>query len=137
VSNLVETIEVTSYGISLPNPYPWSIPEELPRNASTPALAASLVAFVGQGRLMGITVSNTKGSSQFIQVFDASSLPADAAVPIISIDIATVVAKAIAFDPGGRWMSRGCIVCNSSTQGSKTIGSADCLIDVQYIPQVI
>jgi hypothetical protein len=137
MSSTPETFEYQSYGLAVPNPYPWSIPEELPRNASTPALAASLVAFVGQGRLMGITVSNTKASSQFIQVFDATTLPADAAVPIISIDIATVIAKGISFDPGGRWMTRGCVICNSSTQGSKTIGSADCLIDVQYIPQVI
>ena len=46
-------------------------------------------------------------------------------------------AKGVAFTPGGRWFTIGCIVCNSSTQGSKTIGSADCLFDVQYIPQVI
>jgi hypothetical protein len=137
VSSTPETVEYQSYGLAVPNPYPWSIPEELPRNAFTPALAASLVAFTGQGRLMGFTVSSTRGSSQFIQVFDASSLPADTAVPLLSFDIATVVSKAVAFDPGGRWMSRGCVICNSSTQATKTIGSADCLIDVQYIPQVI
>jgi hypothetical protein len=132
-----ETFETESYGLSVPNPYPWGAPEELPNNASSPALAASIVAFVGMGRLLGFTVSNTKASGQFIQVFDATSLPADGAVPPISIDIATVTAKGVAFDPAGRWMTRGCVICNSSTQGSKTIGSADCLFDVQYIPQVI
>jgi hypothetical protein len=135
--NTPERFETQSYGLSVPQPYPWGVPEELPNNAASPALANSLVVFVGSGRLLGISVSNTKGSSQFIQVFDATSLPADGAVPIISIDIATVSAKAIAFDPSGRWMTRGCFICNSSTQGSKTIGSADCLFDAQYIPQVI
>jgi hypothetical protein len=129
--------DYAQYGLSVPQPYPFGIPEELPRNASNPALAASLVVFTGQGRLMGLTWSNTKASTQFIQVFDASTLPADTAVPIISIDTSASAAKGLSFTPGGRWFTRGCIVCNSSTQGTKTIGSADCLFDAQYIPQVI
>lgn len=137
MSNLVETFENQSYGLGTPQPYPFGLPEELPKSANTNALSASLVAFTGQGRLLAITVSSTKGSGQFIQLFDATTLPADTAVPIISIDIATVVAKVITFDPYGRWMLRGCVVCNSSTQGTKTIGAADCLFDVQYVPQVI
>lgn len=132
-----ETFETQSYGLGLPNPYPFGVPEGLPLSATTPALTASLAVFIGQGRLLGISVSNTKTSAQFIQVFDASSLPADNAVPLISVDIATVIAKAIAFDPYGRWFEQGCFVCNSSTQGTKTLGSADCLFDAQYIPQVI
>jgi hypothetical protein len=86
---------------------------------------------------MGFSVSNTKTGSQFVQVFDSSTLPADGAIPLISIDIATATAKTLSFTPGGRWFTRGCVVCNSSTQGSKTLGSADCLFDAQYIPQVI
>lgn len=138
MSNPTITYENTSVGLGYVQPYPFlGIPEELPRNAFTPAVANSLVAFTGQGRVLGISISSTRASSQFIQVFNASSVPADGAVPLISIDIATVVAKAIAFDPYGRWFTIGCVVCNSSTQGTKTIGSADCLFDVQYIPQVI
>ena len=38
---------------------------------------------------------------------------------------------------GGRWMDRGIVWTNSSTQGTKTIGAADCLFDTQYLPQVI
>ena len=132
-----ETFETQSYGLGFPQPYPFGMPEELPRNAFTPALAASLVAFTGQGRVLGISVSSTKGSAQFFQVFNANAVPANGAVPLLSIDIATVTAKGIAFTPGGRWFSVGCVVANSSTQGSLTIGSADCLFDVQYIPQVI
>jgi hypothetical protein len=114
-----------------------SWPEELPRNAATPALSSSIVAMVGSGRLVGFSVSNTKASAQFFQLFDLGALPADGAIPVLSIDIATVVAKSVNFGPDGRWMTRGIVICNSSTQGSKTIGSADCLFDVQYVPQVI
>lgn len=137
MSNPIETFPTTSVGRGFVNPYPWALPEELPRNAFTPALSNSLVAFTGQGRVLGISISSTKAAAQFIQVFNASTLPADGAVPILSIDIGSAVAKGIAFDPFGRWFTIGCIVCNSSTQGTKTIGSADTLFDVQYVPQVI
>jgi len=126
-----------SVGLGYGQPYTWSWPEELPRNAWTPALSSSLVAFTGQGRVMGFTVSSTRASSQFIQVFNLASLPADGAVPILSFDIATVVAKGVDFGAGGRWFTIGCVLCNSTTQGTKTLGAADTLFDVQYVPQVI
>ena len=135
--NFTEPFETQSYGLGYEQPYPFGIPEELPRNASSTALANSLVAFTGQGRVFGFSVTSTKASGQFIQVFNANSVPADGAIPLISIDIATVVAKSYMFTAAGRWFTIGCVLCNSSTQGSKTIASADCLFDVQYIPQVI
>lgn len=132
-----ETFETQSYGLGTPNPYPFGVPEELPRNAFTPALASSLVAFTGQGRLIGFTASSTRGTGQFVQLFNAYSLPSNGAIPLLSIDIASATAKGVAFDPYGRWMTIGCVIANSTTQGSLTIGSADCLFDVQYLPQVI
>ena len=132
-----ETFEYQSYGLPVPQPYPFGVPEELPRNAFSTALANSIVAFTGQGRLLGFSVTSTRASGQFIQLFNSTTIPADGAIPLISIDIATVVAKGVAWDPWGRWMTAGCVICNSTTQGSKTIGSADCLFDVQYVPQVI
>jgi hypothetical protein len=133
----IETFPAESYGLGVPQPYPYGIPEQLPRNAFSQALEASHVAFSGQGRVLGITATSTKNAGQFIQVFDATALPANGAIPLISVDIPTVTAKGIAFDPYGRWFDRGCVVANSTTQGSLTVGSADCLFDVQYIPQVI
>lgn len=138
MSNPTVEYEETSYGLGFKQPYMFlGIPEELPRNAFTPAVANSLVAFTGQGRVLGISISSTRSSSQFIQVFNASTVPADGAVPLLSVDIATVVAKGIAWDPYGRWFTIGCVITNSTTQGTKTIGAADCIFDVQYIPQVI
>ncbi len=135
--NLTEPFEPQSYGLGYPQPYPFGVPETLPRSNSSQALASSLVAFTGQGRLLGFTASSTKGSGQFVQLFDAAAVPATGAIPLVSVDIATVTAKGVAFDPYGRWMDRGCVIVNSTTQGSLTIGLADCLFDVQYVPQVI
>lgn len=132
-----ETFESGTYGLGYPQPYPFPLPEGLPRSVSSLGLEASRVCFTGSGRVLGFTVSSTKASGQFVQVFDASTLPADGAIPLVSIDVATVTAKGIAWDPYGRWFDRGFVICNSSTQGSKTIGSADCLFDVQYVPQAI
>ena len=129
--------EDPAYGLQLPQTYPWSWPEEMPRSAVNTTLAASFIAMEGQGRLLGVTVTNTKASAQFFQMFDASSLPADTAVPIISVDIAANTAKGLFWGESGRWMRQGIVFCNSSTQGTKTIGSADCLFDCQYVPQVI
>ena len=109
------------------------LPEQLPLNSFSTGLEASRVASAGECRLLGFTVSSTKGSGQFIQLFDATILPADGAVPIVSMDIATVTAKGINFGPIGRWHFRGIVICNSTTQATKTLGAADCLFDVQYI----
>ncbi len=135
--HLTEPFEPQSYGLGYPQPYPFGIPERLPLNASSNGLEASRVAFTGQGRVLGVSVSSTKTTAQFVQIFDAAAVPATGAIPVVSVDIATVTARGIAFDPYGRWFDRGCVVANSSTQGSLTIGSADCLFDVQYVPQVI
>ena len=109
------------------------LPQQFPRNSFTTGLTNVLVVSGGEGRLYGFTVSSTRASGQFVQVFDAQTLPTDGAVPILSIDIATVTAKGVDFGPMGRWFYRGIILCNSTTQGTKTIGAADCLFDAQYL----
>jgi hypothetical protein len=109
------------------------LPQQFPRNSFSTGLEASHVVSAGEGRLYGFTVSSTRASGQFVQVFDAQALPVDGAVPILSIDIATVTAKGVDFGPMGRWFYRGIILCNSTTQGSKTLGAADCLFDAQYV----
>lgn len=105
----------------------------LPLNATTPALAASLIVKKNQAKLYGLTITNTKASSQFVQVFDAASLPADGTVPLFSLTVATGQSAGLYYGSVGRSFEQGIVVCNSSTQGSKTIGSADCLFDVQYV----
>ena len=87
----------------------------------------------GPGYLLGFTVYNSKGSGQFVQVFDSATLPAEGAVPEVVFAIATVVEKGVQWLPLGRSFLRGIYLCNSSTAPTKTIGSADCFFDAQYL----
>jgi hypothetical protein len=135
--NLTQTFEPLSYGLGYPQPYPFGIPEELPRNATSPALAAAWRAFSGSGRVIGGTVTNTKNATQFLLVFDVVAAPITGAVPVFAKSMAASDAQGFSFPVTGRWFSEGCWLANSSTQSSLTPGSADCLFDVQYVPQVI
>lgn len=102
-----------------------------PQSASSAVLATNIV-IPGVLRVYGFTVTNTKGSAQLAQWFDASALPADGVVPIASKNVPTVDAVGVFFGDCGRVFHRGIVICNSSTSATKTIGSADCLFDVQY-----
>ena len=101
-------------------------------SATTTALAASLVVKAKAGTLYGLTGDNNKSSEQFIQIHDAASPPADPAVPKIVFRVPA--AKSFSLDYNeGREFQVGIVVSNSSTEATKTIGSADCWFDVQYI----
>jgi hypothetical protein len=107
------------------------LPEQFPRNGTSSALEASRVTLAGSGRVYGFTVYNSNAAAQFILVFDQSTVPADG-------ETADVVLKAPAGDVlgvnwlPGRWFRSGCVLCNSSTAPTKTVGAADCFFDVQY-----
>jgi hypothetical protein len=104
----------------------------LPLNSPSRAVENSRVIKTGRGILYGITVTNTKASAQFVQVFDASAVPADGAVPLFSKSVPAGDAVGIQWLPG-RIFLVGLVVCNSSTSATKTLASADCLFDVQFI----
>lgn len=105
----------------------------LPRNAFTPVLAASELVKAGPGTLYGFTVYSSNAGTQYIQLFDARTLPADGAVPLLNFPVTTKTTLGVDWGTTGRWFERGIFICNSSTDTTKTIGSADCLFDVQYI----
>lgn len=102
-------------------------------NATTTAYVASFQVKAGPGKLYGMTGYNSKGSAQWVQIFDSLLLPADGAVPAVTFTVATVANFAIDFGIYGRAFKNGIYVVNSSTGPTKTIGSADCWVDAQYL----
>ena len=107
-------------------------------NKTTTANAASLVASSsGPVYLCGLTGYNAKTSTQFIQIHDAASLPAEASVPKIVFEVQASSKFALDYGPSPRKFTTGIVICNSSTQATKTIGSADCWIDVQMKKAVL
>jgi hypothetical protein len=106
-------------------------PDEGPLNFNAGALRNAIVV---PGRIVvyGFTVYNTKASSQFLNVFDANAIPADASVPLFSFALAANAGVGFGFTPRGRQFQTGLVLCNSSTDATKTIGSVDCFFDVQF-----
>lgn len=109
------------------NPYAT----DSPQSAFPAGLQASFVV-PGQVRVYGFTVYSSKASSQFIQVFDLSALPADATVPIFPLPVNANSQVSAYYGPMGRVFHQGLVLCNSSTATTKTLGSVDCFFDVQY-----
>jgi len=105
----------------------------IPVSANSTVLANSIIAKSGQGKLFGFTVYNSNASSQFILLFDANSLPADGATAACVFTVAGSSNLGVNWDLPGRWHTRGIVLCNSSTEPTKTIGAGDCFFDVQYV----
>ena len=121
-------MELAAYGIPLYGENEL----RLPLNYASRVLEAFCRVKSGDGWLCGFTVTNTKAGAQFVQVFDARDLPADGTVPLISKSVPASDATGFLWIPPRRFEA-GLIICNSSTQGTKTLGSADCLFDAQYL----
>lgn len=102
-------------------------------NATSSAYEASRVVKASAGKVFGLQGYNSKASAQFIQLHDAASLPADTAVPEVILTVAATANFSIDFGTNGRYFPTGIVVCDSSTGPTKTLGSADCWFDVQYL----
>lgn len=112
---------------------PTSLAATAPSNVTTTAAAASGVIKASPGTLYGFSGYNAKVSAQFIELFDSTTVPADTGQSVLVI---TVPASSnFSYTPGiyGRRFATGIAWANSSTQPLKTVGSADCHMDVQYV----
>lgn len=96
-------------------------------------LVNSVVIRSTETKLHSLIITNTSGSAQFIQLHNTTTLPADGATPFaITYIPANSTIKFPMNDCYGIALSTGCVVCNSSTAATKTIGSADCFFSYSY-----
>ena len=110
-----------------------NIPYPLTSNAASTAVAASLVIKAAAGVLLTLSTHNNRGSTQYIQIFDAASLPSNGAVPLVVINMLTVTNSFLDFGQYGKSFATGIVVANSSTLATLTIGSADCWFSATFV----
>lgn len=104
----------------------------VPTNFYRPALTNSIVV-PGHLLVYGFTASSSNAAAQYVLMFDAQTLPADNAVPILFLNVASDQTAGVSWTPQGREFLEGFVLCSSSTATAKTINAtADCFFDVQY-----
>lgn len=118
----------------------WGTPSELlanqPLNNHSIAYEASRVIKSGPGILYSLTVYSSLAGNQWVQLFDANTVPADGAVPCCILNLSGTTAGLTTpqwFWTAGRTFQAGIVVCNSTTGPTKTIGAANCFFDAQFI----
>lgn len=90
------------------------------------ALEASHVLKASAGTLVSLVGYNAKTSSQFIQIFNSTTVPADTSVPVCVFVVPASSNFSLDVPLTGLPLGTGIAVSNSSTSATKTIGSADC-----------
>lgn len=103
--------------------------ERVLQNVNSGAVAASM-HIAGAQILFGFWASSV--AAQFIQIFDLADVPANGTVPLLSFPVAATSGVGAQWIPG-RFFRNGIVICNSSTQHTKTVGSADCIFDLQVL----
>jgi hypothetical protein len=111
---------------------PQPDPQLAPFNASSTALEASRIVKASPGVLYGLSGYNGNAGTRYIQFHNSMTLPADTAVPVLTLPVAAGAAFNFDFGAYGMGFSLGIVVCNSSTGPTKTIGAADSWFTARY-----
>jgi hypothetical protein len=104
-----------------------------PQSHHPSALDDAGVIANGRAVLLQIGALNTNAAARWLQLFNAASVPADAAVPVLSIPMAAGAYVSRDFGAYGKLFPDGISWCTSSTAVTKTVGSADALVDATYV----
>lgn len=115
--------------MKLPTPQAGSAPQ----NGGTAGLAASAVIATGRAVLLRASMLNTNAALRYLQVFNAAALPAEGAVPVLSIPVAIGGFESLDLGVYGKFFPAGISMCSSSTAGIKTISAADAVIEATYV----
>src|SRR5690349_7977171 len=86
-----------------------------PGNSTTVAYAASRVGRSSPGTRPGLSGYNSRTGAQFTKIHEGVSIPADSAVPVVTMSVPASSNFAIDFGLRGRAFAVGIVVCNSST----------------------
>ena len=104
-----------------------------PLNVASPSLEASRVISTQDCTVYGITVFNNHTESLFVQVFDATTVPAEGA--LVNADIWKVQPNQVGmidYGDQGKRFSVGAVVLLSSTGATKTIAGNVGLFFARY-----
>jgi hypothetical protein len=101
-------------------------------NATTTVYATNLVIKASAGTVYMLSGYNSLATAQFIQLHNATALPADTSVPSVIFYVPGLSNFSFDFGVYGRFFSTGVVVCNSTTGPTKTIGAANCWFDAQF-----